>query len=551
MKAEEWQPSSGIVLEPNAITACISPGSVAVTAGPGAGKTEVLAQRADFLLRTNACPYPRRILAISFKVDAAANLAARVRERVPPDLARRLDSWTFHGFSLRLIRQFRPVLTGVDALDRDFAIGDQRVQNKVITFADFVPMARSVLEASDAVAHALRRTYSHVLLDEFQDCTANQYALVDLAFRGSDACLTAVGDTKQRIMRWAGALDGVFGRFAADFGATRLNLYQNFRSAPVLRRMQNRMIAALEPDAAVDPSELPGANGHIELMDTANADEEARRLVSWIQQRLAEGLPESEIAVLISKQPHLYGTQLFTALDDAKIPYRDEAHLQDLVKEPIVQLLLDYYQLLTGARRPRAYLRMVRGSHFASDDEREVFRRRRAWDAFTADARTKVAKHPTGLADADLLAAQAQNLLDFLGRASVVALHPDYESSDRVTELVSSVIARLSELLAAGDDPTEALDRFAEERAVRVMTIHKCKGLEFEAVAVLGVEEQTFWADLEDERAAFFVAISRAKSRLLLTYSGHRPHPEGFSGRWDEVRRPHREFLDYAHEPSS
>jgi len=215
-----WRSSPGIELEPHALTACTSEGSVAVTAGPGAGKTELLAQRADFLLRSNICPYPRRILAISFKVDATADLAGRVHERVPTDLARRLDSWTFHAFSLRLIRQFRPVLTGIDALDRDFTIGDQRIQRKVITFRDFVPLARSVLEASDEVAHGLRRTYSHVFLDEFQDCTESQYELIRLAFGGSAAALTAVGDTKQRIMGWAGALEGIFERFAAEFDAT-------------------------------------------------------------------------------------------------------------------------------------------------------------------------------------------------------------------------------------------------------------------------------------------------------------------------------------------
>jgi len=109
VKPEQWMPGGGITLEPNAEIACREQcRSVAVTAGPGAGKTELLAQRADFLLRINACPYPRRILAISFKVDAAANLGARVRERVPPDLASRLDSQTFHGFAYRLIRRFRP-----------------------------------------------------------------------------------------------------------------------------------------------------------------------------------------------------------------------------------------------------------------------------------------------------------------------------------------------------------------------------------------------------------------------------------------------------------
>ena len=75
MKPEQWVPAAGITLEPNAETACREQHrNVAVTAGPGAGKTELLAQRADFLLRTNTCPYPQRILAISFKADAAANL---------------------------------------------------------------------------------------------------------------------------------------------------------------------------------------------------------------------------------------------------------------------------------------------------------------------------------------------------------------------------------------------------------------------------------------------------------------------------------------------
>ena len=203
MKPEQWTPGGGITLEPNAETACREQHrSVAVTAGPGTGKTELLAQRADFLLRTNICSYPRRILAISFKVDAAANLGARVRERVPPDLASRLDSQTFHGFAYRLIRRFRPVLTGRDQLDPNFTVGNQRVSRTQITFDDFVPLATGILEQSPLVLAGLRATYSHVFLDEFQDCTANQYALVRQAFLGTDITLTAVGDTKQRIMGW-------------------------------------------------------------------------------------------------------------------------------------------------------------------------------------------------------------------------------------------------------------------------------------------------------------------------------------------------------------
>lgn len=82
IKPEEWGPTDGFILEPNAYTAAVTnEKDVVVAAGPGAGKTELLAQRADYLLRTGLCPYPRRILAISFKVDAARNLRDRIRTR--------------------------------------------------------------------------------------------------------------------------------------------------------------------------------------------------------------------------------------------------------------------------------------------------------------------------------------------------------------------------------------------------------------------------------------------------------------------------------------
>ena len=137
-----WRPADGLQLEPNALTAARERvQSLALTAGPGAGKTEMLAQRADFLLRTGECPYPRRILAISFKVDAAKNLKERVRKRCGADLAGRLDSHTFHAFAKRLIDRFRPVLTGQSALDADYTIGAQRITRKQIEFADLVPFA--------------------------------------------------------------------------------------------------------------------------------------------------------------------------------------------------------------------------------------------------------------------------------------------------------------------------------------------------------------------------------------------------------------------------
>lgn len=96
---DEWIPADGFVLEPNALDTVKSEQNTLVIAGPGAGKTELLAQRACFLLETNQCPYPKKILAISFKRDAAYNLKERVLKRCGSDLAVRFESMTFDAFA--------------------------------------------------------------------------------------------------------------------------------------------------------------------------------------------------------------------------------------------------------------------------------------------------------------------------------------------------------------------------------------------------------------------------------------------------------------------
>ena len=103
---DDWAPSGIGSLEPNAMTAVRATGNTLVTAGPGAGKTELLGQRGVFLLQTGACPYPRRLLAISFKRDAARNLRERFQRRCSGEQSSRLDSMTFDAFAKLLLDRF-------------------------------------------------------------------------------------------------------------------------------------------------------------------------------------------------------------------------------------------------------------------------------------------------------------------------------------------------------------------------------------------------------------------------------------------------------------
>ena len=112
MSEENWKPKEGIELEKNAEMAVKNfENNLIITAGPGAGKTELLAQKAAFLLETNKCYFPKRILAISFKVDSAENLKKRVEKRIGKELARRFDSMTFDAFAVNLLNRFK---NGID-----------------------------------------------------------------------------------------------------------------------------------------------------------------------------------------------------------------------------------------------------------------------------------------------------------------------------------------------------------------------------------------------------------------------------------------------------
>jgi superfamily I DNA/RNA helicase len=548
---EKWQPADGLILEPNAYAAAKElEQNLALTAGPGAGKTEMLAQRADFLLRTGTCFYPQRILAISFKVDASKNLKDRVRKRCGYELASRLDSNTFHGFAKRIIDRFRPVLAGQDALDPDFSIGTVRYQHSQITFEDMVPLAVQILKSSDIARNAIRQTYSHVFLDEFQDCTSMQYQLIRMAFRGTKIQLTAVGDTKQRIMGWAGALEGIFSKFAAEFGAQPLNLYQNFRSGLRIRRVQNAMVKVLDPTAAVPDKQLFGGKGEVTVFAYKNSEEEAKQLAAKIDTCiLVDGISPSEIAVLVSKQPDSYAEQIMTELAKRGIPFRNEQKLQDLSTEPAARLIVDLLAVVFADSAPDAYGNLTQVLLAFDTDDDAAHEARSRWNRFIDELRAKVRKLPASKITPKTLKQTATTFLDQLGVEAIAALSPDYESGSRLQEVTNQTFERIEELLAITPDPAEALARFAEDGAVRIMTIHKSKGLEFHTVAVLGVEAQTFWGKREDERAAYFVAISRAKQRLWITHVSDRTRPGCHKGRWDEPRTPHKEFLGYAAVP--
>ncbi len=545
---DAWKPADGLTLEPNALRAAKEKlHSLALTAGPGAGKTEMLAQRADFLLRTGTCRYPKRILAISFKVDASSNLKERVKRRCGTELAARFDSYTFHAFAKRIIDRFRPVLVGQETLNAGYKIVERKVGSSPleIEFGELIPLAINILRNSAIARNAIRQTYSDVFLDEFQDCSNLQYDLLKLAFQGTSIRLTAVGDTKQKIMAWAGAMDGIFQAFVVDFAATPLNMYRNFRSQPRLLRLQNELIRRLDPSSVMPNEQIAGDGGDVFVRRFEDSRKEGDYLADLIEGWIkTEQLPPAEIAVLIRNQLDLYADHLMAALEAKGIPFRNEQQMQDITVEPVARLIVDYLSCLYGQRESKAWIRLMDQLIPFADEEIQSNARK--------DLDRLVKQHRKEIQIAELIGDRFAGWWDFvrafLKQVSIetlVSLSPDYEAHDRLKGVVRDTKARIEELLKLEPDLPGALSRFSDDQAVRILTIHKSKGLEFDSVIIMAVEEEIFFGDQDENRCAYFVGVSRAKRRLILTHADQRERPAG-ARRWYVQRTAQNEYLGYA-----
>lgn len=348
-------------------------------------------------------------------------------------------------------------------------------------------------------------------------------------------------------MAWAGALDGIFSTFATDFNAVPLNMYRNFRSKDKLLRMQNEIIRVLDPVSMMPNDQIVGNEGEIFAWSFATSQQEAEHLadlmVGWIQN---EEIPHSEIAVLVSKQPDLYADLLMVELEKRGIPYRNEQQLQDLSVEPVARLIVDYLLSLYGAREPKAWLRLM-NQLIPFADETEQADMLQDWQRFIKSER-KQAELLDLLGDNRWSSGWSfvESFLSRLGISRLTALSPDYESATRLSEVIQEIKARVEEQLQIEPDLIKTLTKFSDDQAVRILTIHKSKGLEFDSVIILGVENEMFWGSDAEKRCAFFVGMSRAKRRLILTACQTRCTPPSNPYRWSESRNYHKEFIGYA-----
>lgn len=603
VRPDEWTPVGVGALEANAFAVVRSEDNRSVIAGPGAGKTELLAQRAAYLLQTGAAPSPRRILAISFKRDAAINLAARVRERCHRDHAARFDSLTFDAFAKGLLDRFGQALPPRwrpapdyavmfpnerdyrDFLDRQVGAppasvgshGDIRAislkaferyhlvgsplpldgwpnptpaqwaadrfwqaslhQGKsTLSFPMIGRLTELLLRVNPMARDALRLTYSHLFMDEFQDTTQIQYDLVRTIFLGTGTVVTAVGDNKQQIMRWAMAMDDPFAVFEPDFGAMRVPLRNNYRSSPELVRIQHVLAQALDAKAVAPVSKTSGTvNGDsCAILEFSTPEIEADLIAKFVKGEMkTKKLGPRDFVLLVRQKANDYATVLEPAFSAIGLALRNEAGnagavmLQELLVEEASELIVAILRLATTKRAGRHWATcqelLATLREISPDEEGEQAKLASELNTFTMGLHASRPTPPGSKTDARAI---VDEILAFIGRERLVAAHPAYRQGDWLDKVLDAVAVHLlASSSTAGADWKSALDAYEGVHAVPLMTIHKSKGLEYHTVIFVGLDDGAWWSfrnDQTEATAGFFVAFTRAKQRVVFTYCARR-----------------------------
>lgn len=527
--------------------------AIAVLAGPGSGKTRALSYRARFLLEADS---EGGALLLTFTNKAAAEMKARALGAggLASDV---IQASTFHGFGARMLRN-HGYLVGID---REFDYLDEDAQKELadevaassglrqrlsrwsytrlrrtepdadtaafgeafekakreaalVDYDDLVAYTADLLEANSDVVEAYSLKYPHLLVDEFQDTNAAQFAIVK-ALSGKSKTVSVFADDDQAIFRFAGAELGNVKRFVEDLDAASYSLLRNYRSARCIVEAANALIAC-DDKASGRSMQVVKEGGEVLVTPYEHAAAEATAVVDEIEARLAEGTPPGDIAILI--RSGYRADDLVAELQRRSLPISD---WRGPTYEP------------RGKRTLATCLAVVRGrlsdrqanqlaELFDQDvpESRDSIEFLEALDCQGASLLREAFDAAYAGESAIVVAEKARNAIASSDTQDALAIDPildaikDFERHDPEFSL-EDLLAELA-LGGGGRPPTAG-------SGIKIATIHKTKGLQWPVVYMVGLEKGHLphYKDEEnpvhEERRLCFVGVCRAEDVLILT----------------------------------
>ncbi|MGD8486336.1 MAG: ATP-dependent DNA helicase UvrD2 [Chloroflexota bacterium] len=534
-------------------------GPVAIIAGAGSGKTRVVSHRAAYAVATGTVP-ERAILLVTFTEKAAGEMAARVRRLGLARVAAR----TFHSAALAQLRYFWPSRHGgaelpevladkwrlvaplaralpggyrftptrdlIDEIEwaksrrltpstylaraagrtppatpdlfvrlfRDYERAKQR--RGFVDFDDILGQTVELLESDEEAAAAVRSRYAWFTVDEYQDTTPLQARLLEL-WLGERRDVCVVGDEDQTIYTFAGATPEHLTGFERRYpGATVIPLLTNYRSSPQVLALANTLLSSTGSSKRLVATRGDGPAPVVRVF--ASAAEEEASVVARVKALVGEGMPPNEIAVLLRLNAQTAGFEAAFAREGLPYQLRGRRFFE--------------------RREVQAAVRALERVPEDAAGEVLVAAVRAAWDrqlGFDPD------EEPEGREARERQA----TLSTLLAIVSQLALG----DGGREREVVLAELARRASSEASADGG-----------GVELLTLHRAKGLEWDAVFIPMLEEGSLpvsqagdsEGQLAEERRLLYVGITRARRYLMLSWARARLSATGKAG----ARRPSR-----------
>jgi DNA helicase-2/ATP-dependent DNA helicase PcrA len=600
-----------------------------ILAGAGSGKTRVLTHRIAWLNEVFGVP-THGIFAVTFTNKAAGEMRHRIDLQLRNG-SRGMWIGTFHGLAHRLLRlhwaeaklpeafqvmdsddQLRLVKRVVQQLELDdgkyppkqimwwinaqkdegrrpqhiqpephdqwgetlrqaYAAYQERCDRAgLVDFAELLLRAHELLRDNPALLAHYRARFREILVDEFQDTNAIQYAFVRV-LAGDSGHVFVVGDDDQAIYGWRGAKVENVQRFLKDFpGAETIRLEQNYRSSANILGAANAVIAH-NPDRIGKQLWTDSGDGDpIDLFAAYNEMDEARYLVERARQWVRDGGSYGDIAVLYRSNAQSRAFE--EAMLSEQVPYRVYGGMRFFERAEIKDALA-YLRLMTNRNDDAAFERAVntptRGiGERTLDEVRRIARQQSLslWEAsmlatqgndLTSRAKNALAGF-INLVQQITVETAPMNLAERIEHVlirSALREHWSKESrnaldSESRTDNLDELISVASRFVRRDDDIEEGAEDMSElvaflsyasleagegqaqagEEGVQLMTLHSAKGLEFPLVFLAGMEEGLFPSArsleesgrLEEERRLAYVGITRARQKLILGYAESR-----------------------------
>jgi len=428
-------------------------------------------------------------------------------------------------------------------------------ENNLVDFDDLIALTYKLLDENPKLAEETSQKYQYIMIDEYQDTNELQLKLLQkLCTTHKNICV--VGDDDQSIYGWRGAHIRNIMEFAEDFaGAAVVKLEENYRSRSPILKVANALIEHNRSRLGKKLLATRGEGEDVSVINSNDENEEARKIAQKIHKLLDSGVRAKEIAILY--RVNVLSRSIEEGLNRAGIGYKLVGGLRFYERAEIKDLI-SYIRVITNHHDDFSFKRIVnkpkRGIGKASLDKIELAALERGSSIFDylENVSLEELEHLVKKKNAQTLKAFIADLqrvaklseestyefVDLLEETfKLKTIYANTQEAEEKTANIDEFYALFREFIK--NNPEASLDEFLNEltlqsdqdqiegEAIYMMSIHASKGLEFEHVFVIGMEEGFLplvgdGSDLEEERRLGYVAFTRAKETLTLSHAASR-----------------------------